>query len=67
MAETRETTPLFTSDPEQTARLVLDIYRCARPQDAFETAVRVYRQHNPNVPATLARRAVARIICGERQ
>jgi hypothetical protein len=65
MAETRENMTLFTPDLEQTARVVLETYRSARPQDAFETAVRAYRQRNPNVPTTLARRAVARIICGE--
>ena len=65
MAETRETTPSFTSDLEKAARVVLETYKSARPQDAFETAVCAYRRHNPNVPATLARRAVAKIICGQ--
>ncbi len=64
MPEIQETAPLFISDPERTARLVLETYRSAGPRDAFETAVRAYRQRNPNVAATLARRAVARIICG---
>jgi hypothetical protein len=65
MAETQEMAPLFKPDLEQTSKAVLEIFRSARPQDAFESAVRAYRQRNYNVPAAEARRAVARIICGE--
>jgi hypothetical protein len=46
--------------------VVLDVYTSARPQDAFEAAVRAYhRERNPNVPTEMARRAVATIICGK--
>ena len=63
MAETGNNSPWPAPDLKQ-ARVVLDTFRSARPQDAFEAAVRAYRQHNPSVPATMARRAVAKIICG---
>ena len=64
MAETPENTGLSAPNLNRAAREVLETFRSARPQDAFETAVRAYRRHNPNVPTTLARRAVAKIICG---
>lgn len=64
MAETQENTLWAAPDLREAARVVLESFRSAPPQDAFETAVRVYRRHNPNVPTTLARRAVAKIICG---
>jgi hypothetical protein len=65
MAETQEMAPLFKPNLEQTARVVLEIFRSARPQDAFESAVRAYLERNSDAPAAEARRAVARIICGE--
>ncbi len=64
MTEIQETASLFASDPEQTARVVLETYRSASPRDAFEAAVLAYRRHNPNVSNILARRVVAKIICG---
>lgn len=67
MSETWENTLSYRPDLKQTARVVLETFRSARPQDAFETAVRAYRQHNPNVPNVLARQAVAKIICGEEE
>jgi hypothetical protein len=47
------------------AEIVLNAYTSARPQDAFEEAVRTYRQRNPEVSTDAARRAVAEIICGK--
>ena len=64
MADTGNNAPWSAPDLKQATGVVLDTFRSARPQDAFEAAVRVYRQHNPSVPTTLARRAVAKIICG---
>ena len=64
MAETQQNTALPEPDLKRAARVVLESFRSAPPQDAFETAVRAYRRHNPNVPSPLARRAVAKIICG---
>ena len=64
MVETQENTPWAEPDFKYATRVVLESFRSAPPQDAFETAVRAYRRHNPNVPTTLARRAVAKIICG---
>ena len=43
--------------------IVLEVYSSARPQDAFEAAVRVYRERNPGATLNAARRAVAEIIC----
>jgi hypothetical protein len=43
--------------------IVLEAYTSARPQDAFEAAVRVYRERNPAATLNAARRAVAEIIC----
>ena len=64
MAEILENTDFSAPDVDRVAREVLETFRSARPHDAFDTAVRAYRRHNPNVPNTLARRAVAKIICG---
>jgi hypothetical protein len=50
---------------DECAEVVLDVYTSARPPDAFEAAVRAYRERNPNVPTETARRAVATIICGK--
>lgn len=65
MVEIRENTPSSIPEMEQAAQVVLETFRSARPQDAFETAVRAYRRRNPTVPNTVARQAVAKIICGE--
>jgi hypothetical protein len=46
------------------AEIVLQAYTLARPQDAFEAAVRVYCDRNPGATMNAARRAVAEIICG---
>ena len=64
MAEIQQNTALPEPDLKHAARVVLESFRSAPPQNAFETAVRAYRRHHPNMPATLARRAVAKIICG---
>ena len=64
MSETQENTRWAEPDLKYATRVVLESFRCAPPQDAFETAVRAYRRHNPNVPTALARRAVAKIVCG---
>ena len=49
--------------------LVLESYkavmaRSRNEREAFETAVRIYHAHHPNVPETEARHEVAEIICG---
>lgn len=49
---------------KDSAAAVLQAYTSAAPQDAFEAAVRVYRERNPNAQMSAARRAVAEIICG---
>jgi hypothetical protein len=64
VAERHESTALPEPDLRHAERVVIESFRSARPQDAFETAVRAYRRHNPTVPNTLARRTVAKIICG---
>jgi hypothetical protein len=64
VAEIQQKTGLPEPDLKRAASVVLETFRSAPPQDAFETAVRTYRRYHPNVPATLARRAVAKIICG---
>ena len=46
------------------AEIVLQTYALARPQEAFEAAVRVYCERNPGATMHAARRAVAEIICG---
>jgi hypothetical protein len=46
------------------AAVILEVYTLARPQDAFEAAVRVYRERNSGATLSAARRAVAAIICG---
>ena len=64
MTEILENAPSSAPDLKRSARVVLDSFKAAPPKDAFDTAVLVYCRHNPNVPNTLARRAVAKIICG---
>jgi hypothetical protein len=47
------------------AEVVLGVYTSARSQDAFEAAVRSYRERNPDASIDGARRAAAKIICGK--
>jgi len=75
MAEAQELAGLLRSRQiEQIARakdpksndcteIVLEAYTSTRLQDAFEAAVRVYRERNPGTTLNAGPRAVAEIIC----
>jgi hypothetical protein len=48
--EAKPSAPAGETTDNDCAEVVADVYNSARPQDAFDAAVRTYRERNPDVP-----------------